>query len=87
MGWQGSRVLALAEGTVPHPLDPSQTPPEPAHLTFLGFVGMIDPLRPGVRDAVAACHQAGVTVSIVTGAELAGRSSVELEAAFLDGEG
>jgi magnesium-transporting ATPase (P-type) len=28
---------------------------------------MIDPLRPGVREAVAACHQAGVAVTMVTG--------------------
>jgi P-type E1-E2 ATPase len=41
---------------------------------------MIDPLRPGARDAVAVCHHAGVTVSMVTGAELAGMSSVDLEA-------
>jgi len=29
MGQQGYRVLALAESMVPHPLDPSRTPPEP----------------------------------------------------------
>ncbi|MEX0641807.1 MAG: HAD-IC family P-type ATPase, partial [Pirellulales bacterium] len=36
-------------------------------LEFRGFVGMIDPLRPGVRDAVEKCHQAGITVCMVTG--------------------
>lgn len=39
----------------------------PSGLTFLGFVGMIDPLRPGVREAVKACHDAGVRVAMVTG--------------------
>ncbi|MDF1845424.1 MAG: HAD-IC family P-type ATPase, partial [Rubripirellula sp.] len=67
MGEQGYRVLALAEGTAPDNLDPAQTPPEPAHLTFLGFVGMIDPLRPGVRDAVTACGEAGVGACMITG--------------------
>ncbi len=67
MGQQGYRVLALAEGTTPGTLDPAQAPPEPSHLTFLGFVGMIDPLRPGVRDAVGACREAGVGVCMVTG--------------------
>ena len=67
MGEQGLRVLALAKGTAAANLDPSQTPPEPASLTFLGFVGMIDPLRPGVHDAVVACQKAGVRTCMVTG--------------------
>ncbi len=67
MGQQGYRVLALAEGKATGPLEPAQAPPEPLHLTFLGFVGMIDPLRPGVRDAVAACREAGVGVCMITG--------------------
>jgi len=67
MGEQGYRVLALAEGTVTDQLDLAQTPPEPSNLTFLGFVGMIDPLRPGVRDAVSACRDAGVDTCMITG--------------------
>lgn len=63
----GYRVLALAEGAAPADLDGTCVPVEPARLTFLGFVGMIDPLRPGVREAVAACHAAGITVSMITG--------------------
>jgi magnesium-transporting ATPase (P-type) len=41
------RVLALAEGPAPDGLNRSDVPPEPLGLTFLGFVGMLDPLRPG----------------------------------------
>jgi magnesium-transporting ATPase (P-type) len=67
MARQGYRVLALAEGPGPDDLGPSGTPPEPSGLRFLGFVGMIDPLRPGVREAVAACHDAGITVCMITG--------------------
>ncbi len=67
MAEQGYRVLALAEGQAPENCDPSQTPAEPSHLTFLGFVGMMDPLRPGVREAVAQCHAAGIAVCMVTG--------------------
>ena len=67
MGQQGYRVLALAEGMTPAQLDPAQTAPEPSDLTFLGFVGMIDPLRPGVHDAVCACHEAGVGICMITG--------------------
>lgn len=67
MGQQGYRVLALAEGTAPASLDRSQAPPEPSDLMFLGLVGMIDPLRPGVQEAVQACRDAGVGVCMVTG--------------------
>jgi P-type E1-E2 ATPase len=42
-------------------------PPQPADLEFRGFVGMIDPLRPGEKEAVEQCHSAGITVCMVTG--------------------
>ena len=64
---KGYRVLALAQGKITEELGPSQIPKEPCNLEFLGFVGMIDPLRPGVRDAVATCGTSGITVSMVTG--------------------
>jgi len=67
MAGRGYRVLALAEGEGDAGADRSQAPPEPSNLKLLGFVGMIDPLRPGVREAVQACHDAGVDVSMVTG--------------------
>lgn len=36
-------------------------------MTFQGVVGIQDPIRPGVPEAVAKCHHAGVTVRMVTG--------------------
>jgi Ca2+-transporting ATPase len=36
-------------------------------LTFLGVVGIRDPVRPGVPDAVRKAQKAGVTVRMVTG--------------------
>ncbi len=67
MAAAGYRVLALAEGPVPSKLTPNQAPPQPEDLRFLGFVGMIDPLRTGVREAVDQCQQAGIIVAMVTG--------------------
>ena len=67
MAAAGYRVLAFADGPGPPGLRPDHVPPEPAGLTFIGLAGMIDPLRPGVREAVGRCAQAGNTVSMVTG--------------------
>ncbi|KAF9457841.1 hypothetical protein BDZ94DRAFT_1325934 [Collybia nuda] len=36
-------------------------------LTLIGITGIEDPLREGVREAVAKCHKAGVTVKMCTG--------------------
>jgi P-type Ca2+ transporter type 2C len=67
MAARGYRVLALAEGDAPDGLTSDHAPPEPTELRFLGFVGMIDPLRPGVRGAVEDCHDSGVGVTMITG--------------------
>ena len=37
------------------------------HLTFLGLVGMIDPPRVGVKEAIKACHEAQVRAVMITG--------------------
>jgi Ca2+-transporting ATPase len=36
-------------------------------LTFLGFVGFEDPVRPGVREAIARCATAGIRTIMLTG--------------------
>src|SRR5690606_11376929 len=61
---RGYRVLGLAEGVL---AAGAPIPTEPSGLRFLGFVGMMDPLRPGAREAVARCQSAGVTVVMITG--------------------
>jgi len=58
---RGLRVLMVAEGAHDQPLD------NPQDLTALGFVGINDPLRSTVRDAVKRCHAAGVRVIMITG--------------------
>ncbi|MCC9608337.1 HAD-IC family P-type ATPase [Blastopirellula sp. JC732] len=67
MAARGLRVLAVAEGPAEEEIDPTIAPAEPTELTLLGFVGMIDPLRSGVRDAVDTCRRCGVNVSMITG--------------------
>ncbi len=36
-------------------------------LVFLGFVGMMDPPKEGVREAVSKCREAGIKVVMITG--------------------
>jgi Ca2+-transporting ATPase len=67
MAESGYRVLALAEGPVSHGIDDHIAPPDPDELHCLGLVGMIDPLRPGVAEAVAEARRAGVETIMVTG--------------------
>jgi Ca2+-transporting ATPase len=37
------------------------------NLCYLGLSGMIDPIRPEVRDAIAQCRQAGIRPVMITG--------------------
>jgi magnesium-transporting ATPase (P-type) len=67
MAERGLRVLALADGPARVDMSPETTPPQPTGLEFRGFAGMIDPLRPGAREAVEKCRAAGITVCMVTG--------------------
>jgi Ca2+-transporting ATPase len=62
----GRRVLGVAVAA----LDPGAEPPEALADTaprFLGLVGLRDPVRPGVADAVAECARAGVRTVMITG--------------------
>ena len=78
MSQQSLRVLAVArrELDVASAERPSETSsdgdrPSAEHIeqrfTFLGLVGMIDPPRKGVKEAVAACAEAQVRAVMITG--------------------
>lgn len=56
-----ARLLGFAEGSAAPQDD------EVAGLTWLGLVGMVDPLRPGAREFIAALHRAGLDTVMITG--------------------
>ncbi len=66
----GLRVLALARRDLPPDAARTDAAREEAsgeELLFLGLAGLHDPPRPGAREAVAACADAGIRVLMVTG--------------------
>lgn len=64
---KGYRVIALANSYQTGLTSRKELPSNPSELNFLGFVAMIDPPRPGVKQAVKQCHKAGVEVIMITG--------------------
>ncbi|KAF8694900.1 hypothetical protein HU200_038003 [Digitaria exilis] len=53
-------------------------------LTLIGVVGIKDPCRPGVRNAVQLCSIAGVKVRMVTGDNIETAKAIALECGILD---
>lgn len=73
MAGDGLRVLGVARATVtPSEAARSQPGELPADqrafaFEFLGLIGLADPVRPGVPDAIAECYGAGIRVVMITG--------------------
>lgn len=56
-------------------------------MVFLGIVGIQDPLRVGVTDAVRACQKAGVVVRMVTGDNLLTAKAIATECGIYTEDG
>ena len=54
-------------------------------LTFLGLAGMIDPVRPEVRDAIVQCRSAGIRPIMITGDHIDTAVAIAKELGILDG--
>lgn len=84
----GQRVLAVAwselDGELPDDL-------RAVDFTFAGLVGLQDPLRPGVRQAVLESRRAGVRVVMITGdypgtaMAIARQAGLDVEGGYLTG--
>ena len=78
MAAEGLRVLGVARARFG-----GKSLPEDPHgfaFEYLGLVGLADPLRASVRDAVAECRSAGIRVVMITGDYPATASAIAKQA-------
>ncbi|MGE0407238.1 MAG: cation-translocating P-type ATPase, partial [Candidatus Korobacteraceae bacterium] len=68
MAAKGLRVLGMAyASTTDDGRTASSAGKDPQKATFVGLMGMMDPPRPGVKEAIARCQSAGMRVVMITG--------------------
>ena len=77
------RVLAMAYKRVPASAKKYSLESIESGLVIVGLVGMIDPPRPEVKNAVAQCSQAGIRVVMITGDNEATASAIARELGIL----
>lgn len=61
------RVLALATKRLQAKPDRYESEDVEKDMCFVGLVGMIDPVRPEVKDAIVECKKAGIRPIMITG--------------------
>ena len=86
MAEQALRVIAVAYSIVPRlPRDITSQIIE-NNLTFAGLIGMIDPPREGVKEAVATCRRAGIKTVMITGDHILTARAIAKELGILKNE-
>lgn len=88
MASRGLRVLALASKEFPDDFDIDDKHPMQRHeaeqdLVFRGLVGIYDPPRPESASSVRQCHEAGVSVHMLTGDHPGTARAIALEVGIL----
>ncbi|VAI08642.1 unnamed protein product [Triticum turgidum subsp. durum] len=76
------RTLCLAYIEVADGFSANDAIPEEGY-TCIGIVGIKDPVRPGVKESVAICRSAGITVRMVTGDNINTAKAIARECGIL----
>lgn len=80
LGSKGMRVLGIAQKKWSRDNDNDLLLEDVAHgFQFVGLIGMIDPPRTEAIEAVRACHNAGITVKMITGDHHATARAIGME--------
>ncbi|XP_016650707.1 PREDICTED: calcium-transporting ATPase 2, plasma membrane-type isoform X2 [Prunus mume] len=80
------RTLCLAYVELENGFSP-QNPIPVSGYTCIGIVGIKDPVRPGVKESVAICRSAGITVRMVTGDNINTAKAIARECGILTDDG
>ena len=88
MAHRGIRVLGVAasEAGDRTPDDGPDAGLEDHEFTFIGLLGLADPLRASVPDAIAQCRSAGIRVVMITGDYAVTASAIADAAGIADGD-
>jgi len=81
---QGFRVLALAMRDLDEIDDRPAVDDIENELTFLGLVGMAEPPREGMKEALDLCRSAGIKVMMITGDHPATASAIAVRLGISD---
>ena len=87
-GMADKALRVLAAAMKQHPSAPASTEPGvlETDLCFIGLVGMIDPVRPEVKDAIEHCRTAGIRPIMITGDHIDTASAIARELGILSGD-
>ena len=85
MADEALRVLAIAYLDIPSLPQKIDSENIEKNLIFIGLIGMIDPPREGVKEAVATCKKAGIKTVMITGDHIITAKAIAKDLGILRG--